>query len=86
MPRFSFQVQRGKFANSPTIEAILKDNADAWRAGADLCADLAREIVASLTPAEPEWRVAVVDETGNALHLFRLIAETLRPDGNALTG
>jgi hypothetical protein len=86
MPRFSFHVQRGKFANSPIIDAILKDNADAWRAGADLCADLAREIVAALTPTEPEWRVAVVDETGNALYRFRLVGETVRPDDEAIAG
>jgi hypothetical protein len=42
----------------------------AWRAGADICADLVNEIIHSLTPAEPEWRVAIDDETGKTLYHF----------------
>jgi hypothetical protein len=45
------------------------------RAG-DICSDLIKEIIHSLTPAEPEWRVAVSDEAGKTLYRFRLIAET----------
>jgi hypothetical protein len=77
MPKFSFQVQRGKFSDSPSVESDLNDRHAAWRAGADICADLAKEIIHSLTPTEPEWRVAVADETGNTLYRFRLIAETM---------
>jgi hypothetical protein len=54
----------------------LHDHDAAWRAGADICSDLIKEIIHSLTPAEPEWRVAVSDEAGKTLYRFRLIAET----------
>lgn len=61
------------------MERVVKflGRAAAWRAGADICADLVKEIIHSLTPAEPEWRVAVDDETGKTLYRFRLIAETI---------
>jgi hypothetical protein len=77
MPRFSFQVLRGRFSNSPSVEATLKDNGAAWRAGADICGDLIKDIANSLTPAEPEWSAAVSDETGQMLFRFRVVAETL---------
>jgi hypothetical protein len=76
MPRFSFHVQRGKFSDAPAIQSDLHDHDAAWRAGADICCDLIKEIIHSLTPAEPEWRVAVSDEAGKTLYRFRLIAET----------
>jgi uncharacterized protein DUF6894 len=75
VPRFSFQVERGKFSNSPSIESILHDHQAAWYAGAEICADLVKEIIHGLTPSEPEWRVAVNDENGKTLFRFRLIAE-----------
>jgi len=76
MPRFSFQVQRGKFSDAPPVQSDLHDHDAAWRAGAEICSDLIREIILSLTPSEPEWQVAVSDERGNTLYRFRLIAET----------
>ena len=77
MPRFAFHVQRGRFSNSPVVEAELDDHQAAWRAGADICADLIREIVHSLSPTEPEWCVAVSDATGQTLYRFRITGEEL---------
>ena len=47
----------------------------AWQSAAALCADMARDIVANLTP-DSEWRIDVPDEIGKALFSFRIVAET----------
>jgi uncharacterized protein DUF6894 len=75
MQRFSFHVQRGKFSGSPIIEADLENSAAAWRAALDICTDLARDICESLTPADPQWLIAVKNEADETIFRFRLIGE-----------
>jgi hypothetical protein len=72
-------MQRAKFSKAPSVYAVLRDNAAARKAGTDICGDLIRGITDSLTPTEPEWSVAVLDETGKTLSRFRVVAETLFP-------
>jgi hypothetical protein len=78
MPRFSFQIQKGKFSEAPAVETELDGPDAAWREGLDICADLVREIVQTLSPTEPEWRVAVADEAGKPLYRFRVIGEAVK--------
>ncbi len=82
MPRFAFQVQRGKFSDAPIVEDDLEDHPAAWRAGLELCADLVREIVENLSPTDPEWVVAVKNDRGEILFRFRLSGEM--PGGPSL--
>ena len=49
MPRFSFQVLRGPSFYFPNFESDLHDDAAAFRAGADICANLVEEIIHSLS-------------------------------------
>ena len=74
-----FRCNGGKSSKAPSVYAVLRDNAAAWKAGTDICGDLIRGITDSLTPTEPEWSVAVLDETGKTLSRFRVVAETLFP-------
>jgi len=74
MPRYRFQVRRGKFSNGSSVEATLEGTQDAWKEAAAICADLARDIMS----AEPEWLLEVADEAGEALFSFRFVAETFQ--------
>jgi hypothetical protein len=73
MPRYQFQVRRGKFSNGSSVGAALEDSQAAWKEAAAICADLARDILS----AEPEWLLEVTDEAGQALFRFRFAAESL---------
>jgi hypothetical protein len=74
MPRYRFQVRRGKFSNGSSVEATLEGAGAAWKEAAGICADLARDIVS----AEPEWLLEVTDEAGEPLFKFRFAAEALQ--------
>jgi hypothetical protein len=83
MPRFLFQVQQGKIPSLPAIEAslpaiedILSDGYAARKTALGMCADLAKDIVTGLT-GNSEWRLDVLDESGNAIFRLRLLAEEL---------
>jgi hypothetical protein len=74
MPRYRFQVRRGKFSNGSSVEAALENTEAAWKEAAAICADLARDIMG----AEPEWLLEVTDEAGQALFKFRFAVESLQ--------
>ena len=76
MPRFLFQVQQGKSPATPAIEEMLSDSDAARKAALDICADLAKDIVAGLTE-NSEWRLDVTDESGRPVFRLRLLAESL---------
>jgi hypothetical protein len=79
MPRFAFQVQPGQFPKLPAIEDVLNDRDAARKAALGMCADLAKDIVAGLTK-DSEWRLDVLNETGEPVFRLRLLAETLEPN------
>ena len=81
MPRYLFQVRRGKFSNGSSVEATLESGQAAWKEATAICADLARDIVS----AEPEWLLEVADEAGQALFSFRFIAESFQRNVGAET-
>lgn len=81
MPRYLFQVRRGKFSNGSSVEATLESGQAAWKEATAICADLARDIVS----AEPEWLLEVADEAGQALFSFRFVAESLQRNVGAET-
>ena len=81
MPRYRFQVRRGKFSNGSSVEAILDGAGAAWKEASGICADLARDVMS----AEPEWLLEVADEAGQALFSFRFVAETFQRDVGAET-
>ena len=74
MPRYRFQVRRGKFSNGSSVEASLEGAQAAWKEAAAICADLSRDIM----NAEPEWLLEVADEAGEALFSFRFVAESFQ--------
>ena len=76
MPRFIFQVQRGKLPGPLALEDVLSDNYAARKAALGMCADLARDIVTGLTE-DSEWRLEVLDESGKPVFRLRLLAEAL---------
>jgi hypothetical protein len=77
MPRYYFQVRRGKFCNGFSVETALEDNEAAWKEAAAICADLARDITADLE-AKLEWLLEATDEAGRPLFKFQFIAESLQ--------
>ncbi len=81
MPRYLFQVRRGKFSNGSSVEATLESGQAAWKEATAICADLARDIMS----AEPEWLLEVADEAGEALFSFRFIAESFQRNVGAET-
>ena len=81
MPRYLFQVRRGKFSNGSSVEATLEGAHAAWKEAVAISADLARDIM----KAEPEWRLEVADETGQALFSFRFVAESFQRNVGAET-
>ena len=81
MPRYHFQVRRGKFSNGSSVEATLESGQAAWKEATAICADLARDIVS----AEPEWLLEVADEAGQALFSFRFVAESFQRNVGAET-
>jgi hypothetical protein len=81
MPRYLFQVRRGKFSNGSSVEATLEGGQAAWKEATAICADLARDIMS----AEPEWLLEVADEAGEALFSFRFVAEALQRNVGAET-
>jgi Domain of unknown function (DUF6894) len=81
MPRYLFQVRRGKFSNGSSVEATLESGQAAWKEATAICADLARDIVS----AEPEWLLEVADEAGQALFSFRFVAESFQRNVGAET-
>jgi hypothetical protein len=74
MPRYRFQVRRGRFSSGSSVEVALDDTEAAWAEAAAICADLSRDIMSELK-ARPEWQMDVTDETGQALFKFRFVAE-----------
>jgi hypothetical protein len=78
MPRFVFQVQPGQSPELPPIDAVLAGRDAARKAALDMCADLARDIVAGLTE-NSEWRLDVRNEINEPVFRIRLVAETLGP-------
>jgi hypothetical protein len=79
MPRFTFEVQSGKFAGGRCANVILHDSNAAWDAATIVCADLLKGVATHLTPDEPEWCLTVLDAGGEAIYQFRLTAETVKP-------
>jgi hypothetical protein len=79
MPRYRFQVRRGKFSNGCGVEATLEGTEAAWKEAAAICADLARDIIW----ADPEWLLEVTDEAGQGLFNFRFATESLQPKAGA---
>jgi hypothetical protein len=77
MPRFAFKVQRGKFSDLPPVKTELESSEAAWRAGMDMCADLVRGIVDSLTPTDPEWVVTIENDAGETIFRFRIMGEVV---------
>jgi len=75
MPLYGFRVRQGKFSSAKGIEAVLRDGDAAWQEAAQICADLARDIMSGLK-AEPEWLMEVTDDMGVTLVTFRFAAET----------
>jgi hypothetical protein len=71
-----FQVQQGKFPETPVIEDILCDSYAARKAALGICADLAKDIVTGLTE-DSEWRLDVLDQSGKPVFRLRLLAEEL---------
>jgi uncharacterized protein DUF6894 len=80
MPRYRFQVHRGRFSNGFSVESALKDTEAAWKEAAAIGADLCRDIAAELG-AEPEWLLVATDEAGRPLFQFRIAVEWLEPTG-----
>ena len=78
MPRFVFQVQPGRSPELPAIEDVLNDCKAARIAALGICADLAKDIVTGLTE-DSEWRLDVLNETGEPVFRLRLLAENLEP-------
>jgi hypothetical protein len=74
MPRYRFQVRRGKFSNGSSVEATLEGAQAAWKEAVAISADLARDFMS----AEPEWLLEVVDEAGQVLFSFRFVAESFQ--------
>ena len=74
MPRYRFQVRRGKFSNGSSVEATLEGAQAAWKEASAICSDLARDFMS----AEPEWLLEVVDEAGQVLFSFRFVAESFQ--------
>ena len=81
MPRYRFQICRGKFSNASSVEATLEGAEAAWKEAVAISADLARDIM----KAEPEWLLEVVDEAGQALFSFRFVAESFQRNVGAET-
>jgi len=81
MPRYRFQVRRGKFSNGCSVEATLEGAQAAWKEAVAISADLARDIMS----AEPEWLLEVADEAGQALFSFRFVAESFQRNVGAET-
>jgi len=81
MPRYRFQICRGKFSNASSVEATLEGAEAAWKEAVAISADLARDIM----NAEPEWRLEVADEAGQALFSFRFVAESVQRNVGAET-
>jgi len=76
MQRFSFQVQQGKFSETPVIEDVLSDRCAARKVALGMFADLAQDIVAGLT-TDSEWRLDVLEESGKLVFKLRLLAESV---------
>jgi Domain of unknown function (DUF6894) len=76
MPRFTFQVQQGKFSETPAIEDLLCDSCAARKAALGICGDMAKDIANSLAD-DSEWRLDVLDESGKPVFRLRLLAESL---------
>src|SRR5260221_10358834 len=74
MPRYRFQVRRGKFCNGSSVEAALEGTEAAWKEAAAICADLARDVMS----AEAAWLLEVTDEAGQGLFNFRFAVEPLQ--------
>jgi uncharacterized protein DUF6894 len=74
MPIYRFHVRQGKFSGAPCIEAVLEDREAAWLEAAEVCADLARDVIRGLK-AEPQWLMEVTDGANAPLFKFRFVAE-----------
>ena len=81
MPRYRFQICRGKFSNASSVEATLEGAEAAWKEAVAISADLARDMM----NAEPEWLLEVADEAGQALFSFRFVAESVQRNVRAET-
>jgi hypothetical protein len=75
MPRYRFQVSRGKFSHGSNVEMALQDAEAAWDEAAALCGDLARDIMSELK-TEPEWLLEA-SEDGQPLFRFRFASEPI---------
>ena len=78
MPRFVFQVQSGQSPELPANEDLPIDCEAARTAALGICADPARDNGSGLTE-DSEWRLDVLNETGEPVFRLRLLAETLEP-------
>src|SRR5216684_8615058 len=75
MPRFSFQVSKGKFSDTCT-ETACESNADARHEAMAIFADLVRDILVELT-VDPIWKIEVADEAEKPIFRLWLLAESL---------
>lgn len=71
---YRFHVRQGKFSGAPCIEAVLEDREAAWFEAAEVCSDLARDVIGGLK-AEPQWLMEVTDDADVTLFKFRFVAE-----------
>jgi hypothetical protein len=80
MPSFLFEVQCGKYAGGRFAEtSFLCDEAAAWAAAVEVCSDLLKDVVADITPDQPDWRLTVSDEAGHIIYCFHFAVEITRP-------
>jgi hypothetical protein len=73
MPLYSFRIAHGQ-RSYPDLISSHPNALAAQREALTICADLARDILRGLEP-DIEWRVDVVDESGNCSFSLRLISE-----------
>ena len=77
MPQYVFRIRQGTDLSDVPVD--LADHDAAWHEGAKVCSELIRDVVARLRDS-PEWRLEVIDETDERLHLFRLTAQTFKKE------
>jgi hypothetical protein len=73
MPLFSFRIVHGQ-QSYPGLTNSFPNKLDAQREALTIFADLARDIARELE-SNIEWRMDVVDESGNCFFRLKLMAE-----------
>jgi hypothetical protein len=81
MPLYSFRIVHGQ-RSYPDLTNCLASKLAAQREALTICADLARDIVRQLEPGI-EWRMDVVDGSGNGFFRLKLISEAFDSEPTA---